>query len=155
MTTMQRIDPKLITDRLGAGTLVRGEWGDGHERACLLAAIYPPCAEAKNPTVCPATLMPQWMAQLTLLIDDAPSDEHHKEIIRRYAKLAGMWWVLDEAAWGRLYDECCRLSMGGTAPSRLLLPAASILWAIRMRKSAEPVINAVLDEIQQEITDAE
>ena len=99
MRTMDKIDPQLITDRLEAGTISRKIWGDGHEIACLLAAIHPPCAEETSFSVCPASLMPQWMAEMTLWFGYGPGDEHYEAIARRYAALAGRWWVLDDSAW--------------------------------------------------------
>ncbi len=161
-TTMQKIDPKRITDRLEAGTLARGEWGNGEEWACLLAAIHPPCAKAASARPCPASLMPKWMADLTIEINDAPSHDAHHDIIRRFAALAGRWWVLDKAAWDRLRDGCLRLAMEAAeaaTPVRPLYPPArplfAVSWAMTAGASADDLINAVLDAIDQEINDAQ
>jgi hypothetical protein len=85
----------LDFDRLNAfvadGRLIRGKWtgkdDEGRETACLLAALYPPCGEAKAESACPAALMPSWLASLTVLIDDSGTLEKWPGHIKRYAQV--------------------------------------------------------------------
>lgn len=102
---MKRIDPVLITGRLERGTLLRQEWGDGFERACLLAAIVPETAVAARASVCPADVMPPWLAHLTPWMDDSGSLSAWPGMVRRYAAVAARWWVLTVEDWARVGDE--------------------------------------------------
>jgi hypothetical protein len=79
----------------------RGEWTEGHDRACLLAALSPEAGAAQSAAACPAELMPPWLAYLTPWLDDAPSEHAWPHIVRRYASLARRWHVLDGRAWDR------------------------------------------------------
>jgi hypothetical protein len=104
----------IPTDRLDwldalieRGDLLRGQWTDGRERACLLAALSPEAAAAGSAKRCPATLMPAWLAHLTPWLDDEPSAEAWPAIVRRYASLARRWHVLDAAAWERARVGAC------------------------------------------------
>lgn len=111
MTTMTPINPRLILDRLENGTLVRREWGDGRETACLLSAIHPPCSQTKDAAMCPATLMPEWLAELTPWFNDAPSADEWHGLVERYADLASRWWRVTDAAWTRLDYTCRRIAV--------------------------------------------
>jgi len=94
------------TDRLYAmlreGRLIRHAWTEGHDRACLLAALSPEAGAAKSASACPAEVMPLWLAHLTPWLDDAPSDEAWPSIVARYAALARRWGVLDAEGWERV-----------------------------------------------------
>ena len=81
--------------------LLRRRWMDGQERACLLAALSPEAGVAQSAAACPAEVMPQWMAQLTVWIDDNPSDAHWPEVVLRYAGVVRRWHALDVEAWRR------------------------------------------------------
>jgi hypothetical protein len=100
------IDPTIITARLDAGTLTRRAWrdtdADGRERACLLAALAPECGYQESADVCPADVMPAWLAELTPWIDDAGSDAAWPGVVRRYAAVAARWHRLDAETWRRL-----------------------------------------------------
>lgn len=93
--------------------LLRGSWGDGYRRACLLSAMAPEIiahgmtaygspVTRIDLAACPASLMPDWMAHITPAIDDWGSDSLWGVTIRRYADLARRWHVLDDAAWERV-----------------------------------------------------
>lgn len=89
-------------DRMIAeGRLLRGQWTQGHERACLLAALSPEVAASESARRCPAEVMPPWLAHLTVFVDDEPSAVAWPGIVRRYASLARHWHSLDDAAWER------------------------------------------------------
>lgn len=88
------------------GALVRHAWGDGHERACLLAAMAPACAEYETAEKCPANVMPQWLAQLTPEMDDHGTEDAWPAMVRRYAAVAARWHVLDDDAWERVRLRC-------------------------------------------------
>lgn len=90
-------------------TLVRGEWGDGYQRACLLAALAPEVVfedydgeDEGNPDLCPASVMPAWLAHLTPWMDDYGSKEAWPGMVQRFAGLAGRWHVLGPKTWRRL-----------------------------------------------------
>ena len=91
-----------LNRHLENGTLIRNEWGDGKERACLLAALSQEVACGTNAIYCPAEVMPKWLAHLTPWMDDSGTDEAWPEMVRRYAGLAARWHGLDSATWARL-----------------------------------------------------
>jgi hypothetical protein len=100
MTDMEervaRLDTMIAEDRI-----VRQQWTDGHERACLLAALSPEAGRAGDASACPAYVMPPWLAHMTPWIDDEVSAHAWPGVIRRYAALARRWSALDDAAWER------------------------------------------------------
>ena len=100
MNHQERIEN--LNRHIEAGTLLRKEWGDGHERACLLAALSPESSQGHSPSGCPASVMPQWLAHLTLWMDDAGSEEAWPVMVRRYANLASRWRTLSDDQWSRL-----------------------------------------------------
>jgi hypothetical protein len=93
---LDRLDRMIRENRVS-----RGEWTEGHDRACLLAALSPEAGAAQTAAACPAELMPPWLAYLTPWLDDAPSEHAWPHIVRRYASLARRWHVLDGEAWDR------------------------------------------------------
>ena len=95
--------PSPILFHLERGTLTRREWGDGHERACLLAALAPATAKSMDWRTCPAEVMPRWLAALTPAMDDCGTVEAWEPMVRWYADLASRWHVLDEEAWRRAF----------------------------------------------------
>ena len=95
----ERID--RLDTMIAEGRLVRDAWTEGHDRACLLAALSPEAGAAQSAAACPAELMPPWLAYLTPWLDDAPSADAWPHIVRRYASLARRWHVLDGRAWDR------------------------------------------------------
>lgn len=92
-----------LQDFIDRDALVRHDWGDGYERACLLAAMVPECATAESPKACPATVMPKWLAYMTPKFDDLGSDEVWPGMVRRYAAVAARWHILDAKAWKRVH----------------------------------------------------
>jgi hypothetical protein len=87
---------------LREGRLIRNAWTEGHDRACLLAALSPEAGAAESASACPAEVMPAWLAHLTPWLDDAPSAEAWPSIVARYAALARRWHVLDDEGWERV-----------------------------------------------------
>ena len=88
---------------IAEGRIIRNAWhgkdAHGRETACLLAAF----AEGLDrPSKCPAELMPDWLAELTPLIDDMGSLAAWPAMVQRYAACANGWSVLNEAAWRRV-----------------------------------------------------
>ena len=98
---------ETILSYLESGRLLRRKWAegprgpDGYERACLLVALAPECAEDEDVSACTADVMPAWLAHLTPWMDDAGTEAAWPAMVRRYADLAGRWHVLDDAAWRR------------------------------------------------------
>jgi len=103
---MEQYRIERLKRHMQEGTLIRGMWNktddDGREFACLLFALAPEVGPYGNISVCPGSVMPQWLAYLTPWIDDAPSDEAWEELVARYAELASRWHVLDAEDWRRL-----------------------------------------------------
>ena len=93
---VSRLNAMIAEDRI-----IRQRWTDGHERACLLAALSPETGKAERASACPAHVMPPWLAHLTPWIDDEVSEDAWPGVIRRYAALARRWSALDDAAWER------------------------------------------------------
>ena len=100
---MIRTPSDNILHHLERGTLLRHDFGDGRDTACLISAAHPPCAAAESPALCPAELMPAWLAYLTPFIDDRGSDAAWEPTIRRYAALMARWHVLSPEAWERAH----------------------------------------------------
>jgi hypothetical protein len=90
---------KMVADN----RILRGAWTDGHERACLLAALSPEAGCQESASACPSWVMPEWLAHLTPWIDDECSHDNWDKIVGKYANLAGRWHVLDDAAWDRCH----------------------------------------------------
>jgi len=97
---------ETIVNRLEEGTLIRKEWTgtdeQGRATACLLAAMAPVCGTERDASVCPAEIMPAWLAHLTPWMDDYGTLEAWPTMVRRYANLSSRWHVLDAPTWHRL-----------------------------------------------------
>ena len=93
MNAYDRLD-KFISE----GRIVRRVWGDGKERACLLSALAPECAEATDSYACPAELMPAWLARMVPEMDDEGSEAAWEGFVKDFAaairKTAG--WEVGE-----------------------------------------------------------
>ena len=105
------VTPEIAADSIMAfareGRLVQGRWhgrgggddGAGREIACLLGSIHP---DINGTGDCPASLMPRWMAHLTVrLFDGVPAAtvRHYGEA---YATRMHRWGALDGAGWERI-----------------------------------------------------
>lgn len=88
------------------GTLIRGAWqgtdAQGRETACLLAAMAPECGAEETANVCPAAIMPSWLAHLTPCLDDNGSLDAWPSMVKRFSGLAARWHTLDAAGWRRV-----------------------------------------------------
>lgn len=88
---------------LADGRLLRKDWtrrdGAGRHLACLLAAAVPACGEAQDAGPCPSWLLPPWMAELVLFIDDAGTPEQWRDHVRRFVDLLRRTRVLREERW--------------------------------------------------------
>ena len=121
MNNLQKmIDERRITRHRWTGTDEQGR-----STACLLAALHPPCGAARSTAICPASLMPQWMADLTVWIDDAPSVARWWSIVERYGAIAQRFPELDEARWERASYRV------GAAILRIAMPDADDRWGCR------------------------
>ena len=96
------MDLERLDTMVAEGRIIRNAWSgktdDGRETACLFSALYP---GATTTAGCPATDMPQWLADLTPCLDDKVSLAAWPVVVRRYAGLARRWHVLDAAGWRR------------------------------------------------------
>jgi len=92
------------------GRLIRNAWigtdEQGRETACLLAALVPGCGVAGTAGVCPADVLPPWLAHLTPWIDDAGTAEAWPGVVARYVAILRSW-NLDDAQSARC-DYLCR-----------------------------------------------
>jgi hypothetical protein len=101
---MNRVERVARLNKMVAGNrILRGAWTDGHERACLLAALSPEAGCHESASACPSWVMPEWLAYMTPWIDDECSHDNWDKIVGKYANLAGRWHVLDDAAWDRCH----------------------------------------------------
>ena len=103
-------DPTQITSQEAAsrilsflkdGRLVQGAWHrqDGaRELACMIGAIDPKITGAEQ---CPAGVMPQWLAYVTVSLFDGQSKTDAMAWAERYAGLMSRWHVLEPDAWQR------------------------------------------------------
>ena len=83
---IERPGARLIA-ALDSDVLIRGQWTDGHERACALAWMSREVRDAESDGACPASLMPQWAAEIIPWMDDAPSAEAWPGLMRRLGLL--------------------------------------------------------------------
>jgi hypothetical protein len=97
LSPADRLDKYIAEDRL-----IRGQWDDGKNRASLLAALAPTCGSAESAAVCPAEIMPAWLAHLTPWLGDNGSISTWPAMVRRYAAVAHRWHVLTPETWRRL-----------------------------------------------------
>jgi len=87
--------------------LTQGQWhgrrggddGVGVEIACLLGSIHP---SIDSPSDCPARLMPEWLARLTVRLFDGVPEERIFHYGEAYAQRLHRWSVFDAAAWERV-----------------------------------------------------
>jgi hypothetical protein len=101
------MEPSQRFDRLDTfieeGRIIRTKWGDGKERACLLLAIAPEVRSDGRVELCPATLIPQWLARLTPSIDDKGSIDAWFGMIKQFAAVIRRGALtLDEEGWHRV-----------------------------------------------------
>ena len=104
-TACDRLDAAIAAD-----TLTRKRWtaeDHGRHLSCLLAAMVPECGAQQTADVCPATVIPAWLAHLTPWIDDAGSQDRWPEVVREYARLLRASVGLTPEQWRRL-DYACR-----------------------------------------------
>jgi hypothetical protein len=119
-----------IEDFFNNGTLLRKGWGDGKETACLLVAIAPEVGEGHYEN-CPAEVMPEWLARLTVWMDDSGSDEAWPAMVKRYAAVARRWHVLDETDWKqldfRVRSLCVREAVHHTTDKKILAVCDTVI----------------------------
>jgi hypothetical protein len=86
--TITREDAALrMLDFANEGRLIQRHWHeareDGRELACLLGAIHP---DVTGPSDCPASVMPNWMAELLLTLFDGVSMDKATNYGRRFSE---------------------------------------------------------------------
>ncbi len=120
------------------GRIVRSRWesydDDGRETACLIGAIE----HGMRPHKCPADLMPQWLAELTVSFNDWGSLEEWPNMVRRYAAAANRWHVLSAAAWRRCLLRTLRAGLEILLPHDSERPCANVI-ALIDREIAEDI----------------
>ena len=122
------------------GRLVRNEWGDGQERACLLLALAPEVGTDGVMSRCPASVLPPWLAELTPSLDDHGSHEAWPAMVRRYASVVRRGAeTLDDAGWRRVLGRTMLAVLAEAAPhdSSGSCQRVSALWS-RVLHGDEP-----------------
>lgn len=90
--------------------VVRHKWAaekDGRVLGCLLATMAPECGVHQRPGVCPAYLMPAWLAHLTPWFDDAGSYGKWRDDLATYADLLGRSERMTDDDWRALERAMC------------------------------------------------
>jgi hypothetical protein len=122
-----------ILAHLHEGRLVQEAWHledeHGRELACILGAIAPGIDDSRK---CLSTVMPSWLAALTVPMFDGQSKADALAWAGRFGKQMARWHRLDDAAWDRVRASFCaacvadaRLSADSAAA------AAAVYWAAR------------------------
>jgi len=94
---------------LDRGVLLRGRWADGHDKACALAWMSHEVRDVKRADACPASLMPQWAAEVMPWLDDVPSASAWPGLMRRLGVLIDR---ATPAVWSRrLQAKWCRIAV--------------------------------------------
>jgi hypothetical protein len=96
-----------ILAHLHEGRLVQGTWHqkqDGLELACLIGAISP---EISSDTQCPASVMPSWLAVLTVPVFDGQAKDVALAWAGRFGAQMAQWHRLDDASWFRVWESFC------------------------------------------------
>jgi hypothetical protein len=101
MNTPERFQRlKLFIDE---GRIIRKNWGNGQDQACLLLALAPEVGEHGQIELCPVTALPYWLATLTPALDDTGSDDAWPAMIRRYSNVVSLGMkTLDKHGWRRV-----------------------------------------------------
>jgi hypothetical protein len=79
----------------------------------LLGAADPTIDSAEK---CPADFMPQWMAYLSVAMNDDGSPENREAFLTRYGALVVRWHVLSDAQWRRCLLMSLRASLDIALP---------------------------------------
>jgi hypothetical protein len=106
-----------ILEHLHEERLVQGSWHqkhEGRELACLIGAISP---EIDSVTECPASVMPDWLARLVVVVFDGQAKSDAIAWAARFATQMGPWHVLDSVAWGRVHEAFCLECLENTQQS--------------------------------------
>lgn len=144
----ERID--RLWRHINDGTLLRWEWGDGYERACLLAALVPETIHRGGS--CPADVMPSWLATITPAMDDNGTQEAWPSMVRRYADLAGKWHILTDAAWERVRRQALiTITESAVISSHLESTRTMILDWLRSPDTSDDTRKSVGDAVHRDV----
>ncbi len=130
-----RLDTFITEDRL-----VRKQWGDGQERACLLLALAPEVGAKGAVERCPAYLIPSWLAYLTPDLDDCGTEAAWPAMVRRYSVVVRRGaTTLDDAGWRRVLARTMLAVLAEVTPHDLSGSCARVaaLWT-RVLAGDEP-----------------
>jgi hypothetical protein len=129
MTDITNIEAsQRILAHLHEGRLVQNEWHSvaekGRDLACLLGAISPDIDDFRK---CPASVMPEWLASLTVSMFDGQDRADAMTWAARFGTQMARWHVLDRAAWDRVRDAFCATCVADARQSADTNAAAA--WA--------------------------
>ncbi len=138
MTDITNIEAsRRILDHLHQGRLVQNEWhivaAKGRDLACLLGAISPDINDFRK---CPASVMPEWLASLTVSMFDGQDRADAMTWAARFGTQMARWHVLDRAAWDRVRDAFCATCVADAEQSAAALRPASAAWAANAARAA-------------------
>ena len=131
-----------VLAHLDEGRLVQGNWHTvhaGRELACVLGSMDPAISDPRD---CPASVMPAWLARLTVTLFDRQKDADAMAWARRYAGQMARWHVLDDAAWSRV-DVAFRIACVETAMSRAEPASKDLAVWPRVKAACEGVVTAL------------
>lgn len=87
------------------GRLVRNDWGDGEECACLLAALFPETSDPEfrgnRCAAVPRDVMPPWAAPMVMELADHAESSSWPRTQQRFVRVARALPRLDDAHWWR------------------------------------------------------
>jgi hypothetical protein len=126
-----------ILAHLHEGRLVQEAWHledeHGRELACILGAIAPGIDDSRK---CLSTVMPLWLAALTVPMFDGQSKADALAWAGRFGKQMARWHRLDDAAWDRVRDAFCATCVADAEQSAAALRPASAAWAANAARAA-------------------
>jgi len=100
---------------IAAGDVIRHEWtrteDDGRERACLLASLVPACGADRTASVCPASVLPSWLAECDPKPMQVGSAAAWPAMIRDFADLLRDSASAPPALWERLNLHWLRVAL--------------------------------------------
>ena len=127
-----------ILAHLHEGRLVQNEWhsvaAKGRDLACILGAISPHIDDSSK---CPASVMPAWLAVLTVPMFDGQDMAAAMTWAGRFGAQMGRWHVLDSVAWDRVRAAFCAACVADARRSAAHASAAVAVADYAAARAAE------------------
>jgi hypothetical protein len=129
---------RRILEHLREGRLVQGAFHDekaGRALACVLGAISHDIGSSAD---CPAAVMPEWLAGLTVRLFDAPIESDALAWAGRFGAQMARWHTFDAAAWERVRATFCAACVADANASAAAAAAAAAYAAAAAAAAAPP-----------------